>query len=257
MDRYTQLKKALHRAIAKAYKTGNKTVMKALDGMPSKEHTVKHIMADLEDPNDIPQVPHNHLPANSESVLNKDADPSLEHNKNLQNIQGQKEMQAKAQLGQMESTDSSQKIHMNEGQENGVSKLKKFMDTKMAKSSKSFDRAQHKEIKGVHTSGGFSGLEEEGKSQAGNEITSRAPKAGNEIMRDMHHERGKQMHADKLKELKGMPKPNLPKSEMGKSQACGKCEACMKAKQMQKRCWEGYEPVAGKKAYSKGSCKKK
>lgn len=23
------------------------------------------------------------------------------------------------------------------------------------------------------------------------------------------------------------------------------------------RCWDGYEPVAGKKAYSEGSCKKK
>lgn len=67
--------------------------------------------------------------------------------------------------------------------------------------------------KGVHTSGGFSGLEAEGRSQAGNEITSRAPKAGNQYLKEMHHERGKQMHREKLEELKQMPKPNLPKSE--------------------------------------------
>lgn len=69
--------------------------------------------------------------------------------------------------------------------------------------------------KGVHTSGGFSGLQREGRSQAGNEITSRAPKAGNKYLKEMHHERGKEMHREKLKELKAMPKPNLTKSQKG------------------------------------------
>lgn len=70
---------------------------------------------------------------------------------------------------------------------------------------------------GVHTSGGFSGLEAEGRSQAGNEITSRAPKAGNVYLKDMHHERGKEMHRKVLNALRSMKKPNLPKSEMDKA----------------------------------------
>jgi hypothetical protein len=57
MDRYTPLKKALHRAIGKALQNGNKTVMKALDGMPDRAGTLKRVMADLDDSNDKAQVP--------------------------------------------------------------------------------------------------------------------------------------------------------------------------------------------------------
>jgi hypothetical protein len=214
MDTYTPLKKAIHRAIAKAFKSGNQVVTKAIEGMPNKEHALKHIMADINDANDNAEVPSNHIPANSESVLNKDADSLSQADKIKQDIFKQKEQNAKAQVGQLEAQPPQNNMHMKEQiAEKGIQKLKKFMDNKIAKGSKSFDRASHKDIKGVHTSGGFSGLEEEGRSQAGNEITSRAPKAGNQYLKDMHHDRGVSMHAEKLAELRAMPKPNLPKSE--------------------------------------------
>jgi hypothetical protein len=44
-------------------------------------------------------------------------------------------------------------------------------------------------------------------------------------------------HQSKLDEIKELAAPSLPKKEM------------------EKRCWEGYEPTPGKKPYSKGSCR--
>jgi hypothetical protein len=52
-------------------------------------------------------------------------------------------------------------------------------------------------------------------------------------------EKAKKYHEKNLANLKQMPSPDLPKSEIEKKD----------------RCWEGYEPTPGKKAYSKGSCK--
>ena len=42
--------------------------------------------------------------------------------------------------------------------------------------------------------------------------------------------------------------------EFAKSEACGHT---IVYKRLAKRCWEGYEPTPGKKAYTKGSCQKK
>lgn len=42
--------------------------------------------------------------------------------------------------------------------------------------------------------------------------------------------------------------------EFKKSEACGHV---IEYKRLAKRCWEGYEPTPGKKAYEKGSCQKK
>jgi len=42
--------------------------------------------------------------------------------------------------------------------------------------------------------------------------------------------------------------------EFAKSEACGHT---IEYKRLAKRCWEGYEPTPGKKAYTKGSCQKK
>jgi len=302
MDKYKILKKALHRAIGKALKNGNQTVMKALDGMPDRKSTLDRVMADLDDSNDTAQVPESAHVSGGESVLNKEADPQKDINQNLQNIQHQKEMNAKAALGQMDTKNPQNKVAMSEeAPVKGVHKLQKFMDNRMAKSqskrddgpeatdkrferlfnspkhnekgvhqpvnpkggeskagiatreakannnkpsqfhegkrdrakdahkarltelkqmpkpnltksSKSFDRAQHKNIKGVHTSGGFSGLEEKGQSQAGRNIERSKEKQPNEYMADMYHERGKQMHREKLAELKDMPKPKLTKA---------------------------------------------
>jgi hypothetical protein len=78
-------------------------------------------------------------------------------------------------------------------------------------------RAAHKDLKGVHTPGGFSGLEEKGQSQAGRNIQRAKEPQPNKHMSDLYHGRGKQMHEDKLAEMKAMPKPNLPKSELDKT----------------------------------------
>jgi hypothetical protein len=77
------LKKALHKAIAKAYKNGQQT---------KGHHAVAHIVRDIQDPNNVPQVPHKDLPATSQGVLNKDVTLSEMHQ--------QKQANAMAKLGQ-------------------------------------------------------------------------------------------------------------------------------------------------------------
>lgn len=73
--------------------------------------------------------------------------------------------------------------------------------------------------KGVHTSGGFTGLEEKGQSQAGRNIERAKDKKNPDHLRQLYHDRGKSMHEEKLQELKDMPKPNLPKSELAQGAA--------------------------------------
>ena len=76
------LKKAIHRAILKAYQNGQ-----------SQRHgAVKNIVSDIKDPNSIAQVPTKELPAPSESVLHKDVTVSEIHQ--------QKQANAMAKLGQ-------------------------------------------------------------------------------------------------------------------------------------------------------------
>lgn len=169
-------------------------VRKAINSNSASKHATSHVISDIEDSNMIAEAKQ-HVPASSEGVLHKDVSVSEMH--------AQKQANAEASVGMLPKAP---------GAEKGVMKLKKFMDNCSMKKNAT-KQWSHKDSKGVHTSGGFSGLEEEGRSQAGNEITGRAPKAGNKYLKDMHHERGKQMHRDKLQELKEMPKPNLPKSE--------------------------------------------
>lgn len=190
-------------------------VMKALGSKPANAHAANHIVEDIKDSNMLAQTPPNHIPAGKENVLNKDVSVSEMHQQKQANAQAAVGMPPKAPAMKKVGF-GAMMVNQDEGvespQERGLDKLKKFMEkSTMKKSGKAFDRASHKDIKGVHTSGGFSGLEEEGRSQAGNEITSRAPKAGNQYLKEMHHERGKEMHREKIKELKEMPKPKLPK----------------------------------------------
>jgi len=161
-------------------------VMKALGSKEGKEHAVKHAMKDLEDPNMIAEVPGNHIPATKEGVLHKDISVSEMHQ--------QKQANAEAAVGMRPGEQKMQK---------GIDKLRGFMEK----------CAMKKAQKGVHTSGGFSGLEEKGQSQAGRLIERAKEPQPNKYLSDLYHERGKQMHRDNLKELKEMPKPNLPKSE--------------------------------------------
>lgn len=74
-------------------------------------------------------------------------------------------------------------------------------------------KPNYRDLKGVHHSGGFSGLEEKGQSQAGRNIERAKEPQPNKHLNQLYHGRGKSMHEEKLQELKDMPKPNLPKSE--------------------------------------------
>lgn len=51
--------------------------------------------------------------------------------------------------------------------------------------------------------------------------------------------------------LKSLQENPIQVEELSKAQKCSKCQ---KTHDLEKRCWEGYKPVAGKKPYSKGSC---
>lgn len=79
---FKELKKALHRSIAKAYFGGNSAVHKALDGMPNKERSLKYIMSDIEDPDMIAEAPKKYIPATSENVLHKDGEKGVHTSKN-------------------------------------------------------------------------------------------------------------------------------------------------------------------------------
>jgi hypothetical protein len=81
------------------------------------------------------------------------------------------------------------------------------------KKGKNFKLKDYHDIKGVHTSGGFSGLEETGQSQAGRSIKRAKEPQPNKYLSSLYHERGKQTHRDILNALQNMPKANLPKSE--------------------------------------------
>lgn len=80
MNLKESLKKSLHKAIFKAYQNGRAS------------KTVDKIVADIEDPNDVAQVPSHELPAPSQNVLHKDITLSEIHQK--------KQANAMAKLGQ-------------------------------------------------------------------------------------------------------------------------------------------------------------
>jgi hypothetical protein len=138
--------------------------------------------------------------------------------------------------------------------------------------------------KGVHTPTKVKG----GNSEAGDFAIGRKVPANDYDFspnRTAGKEKARSLHANKLKELRNMPKPNLPKSEYEDIDNDGKNDAqeshgqinrkkadlnqdgkithkeAVKASSMKKeeldkkdRCWDGYKPVPGKKPYEKGSC---
>lgn len=200
------LKKAIYKAIAKAYKQNIPFVKQAVDGI-SKEHAVNHIIADLEDENMVAEVPENHIPVDKDNVLHKDV-PSVKE------LHDAKQLQAKAKLGVMPAAGQKGAVYMSEGPSKGVQKLKKFMgerelkmekariDQKMPAEEKQqarWDRAGDP-VKGVHTAPFKSAP---GLSTAGYEIESTGKPTG--VARASHEK--------VISEQKAMPKPNLPKSE--------------------------------------------
>ena len=190
------LKKAIYKAIAKAYKQNIPFVKEAVDGV-NKEHAVNHIIADLEDDNNVAQVPENHIPVDKDSVLHKDI-PSVKE------MHDAKEAQAKAKLGVTPLAGQKGAINMSETPSNGVQKLKKFMgDRQMAKTSR------HE--KGVHHP-----VPRDNKD-SGESLTGHYARKGDSLAHISDYESGKEvansLHNEKLAEIKKMPKPNLPKSE--------------------------------------------
>lgn len=200
------LKKAIYKAIAKAYKQNIPFVKQAVDGI-NKEHAVNHIIADLDDENMVAEVPENHIPVDKDNVLHKDV-PSVKE------LHDAKQLQAKAQLGIMPAAGQKGAVYMSEGPSKGVQKLKKFMgerelkmekariDQKMPTEEKQqarWDRAGDP-VKGVHTAPFKSAP---GLSTAGYEIESTGKPTG--VARASHEK--------VISEQKAMPKPNLPKSE--------------------------------------------
>lgn len=87
MGQNNDLKKALHKAILKAFRSGKYFGEKA-----ARTHSVNHIVSDVEDPNMQAQVPSKDLPVSGESVLHKDV--------TLSEINQQKQANAMAKLGQ-------------------------------------------------------------------------------------------------------------------------------------------------------------
>jgi len=190
------LKKAIYKAIAKAYKQNIPFVKEAVDGV-NKEHAVNHIIADLEDDNNVAQVPENHIPVDKDNVLHKDIP-------DVKEMHDAKEAQAKAKLGIMPLAGQKGAINMSEAPSKGVQKLKKFMgDRQMAKT------AWHE--KGVHHP------TPRDNKDSGESLTGHYARKGDSLAHISDYESGKEvansLHNEKLAEIKKMPKPNLPKSE--------------------------------------------
>jgi hypothetical protein len=205
----SDLKKSLYQA-----------VMKALGSKEGKQHAANHAVADLADNNMSAQMPESHLPASGSSTLHKDVSVSELHQ--------QKQAQAEAKVGMrpgqsgagMKKVNAATMMASEDKPERGIDRLRKFIEKcEMKKSQK--------------------GPAARGKTQAGNEITSRSPKSedANPPIREysdvkdgklgrMHQEslagvrvrqgkvaEAKKIHQKKLSQLRSESKPNLPKSE--------------------------------------------
>jgi hypothetical protein len=130
------LKKSLYQAFKKA-----------LESKRSNSHATQHIVRDILDPNMMPEVPSDRIPAKKENVLNKDMSISEMHQ--------QKQAQAEAQLGmppkmsgpkmpspkmsgpKMPGMNKVGHTNLMMKEEKGVGKLRKFMEKcSMKKSQK-------------------------------------------------------------------------------------------------------------------------
>jgi len=80
------IKKALHKAIMKAFQQGKVSI--------TKPHALEHAVHNMKIPGNQ-KLPESHIPAASESVLNKDV-----HQQALSEMHSQKQLNAEAKLGQ-------------------------------------------------------------------------------------------------------------------------------------------------------------
>lgn len=200
------LKKAIYKAIAKAYKQNIPFVKQAVDGI-SKEHAVNHIVADLEDSNNVAEVPENHIPVDKDNVLHKDI-PTVKE------MHDAKEAQAKAKVGVEPLAGQKGAIYMSEASSKGIQKLKKFMGERELK----MDKARIDEGKGVaekqQSRWGRAGDPTEGVHTAPFKSAPGMSTAGYEIeSTGKPTDVARASHERVLGQIKQMPKPNLPKSE--------------------------------------------
>lgn len=129
MSNEKELKKALHRTILKAMRK------------PDRTQAVDDIVADLDDPNMLAEVPSKDLPVNRQGTLHKDSSISELHQ--------QKQMNAQAALGMRPKQPAMPKkpqmakfaggaLFVNEekgieGRQNGLNMLKGFVERKKNK----------------------------------------------------------------------------------------------------------------------------
>lgn len=203
----TELKKSLHRAIAKA------------------DPALKAILSDLGDDNAEANVDKDSIPsAVPENVLYKAPQqptikaPSLSDN--APKIGSGPKNNVPANITQMAINQAPK-----------APSAPKKMSLSLPKSESMAKEEEHQRVKGVNTSGGFSGLEEKGQSQAGRLIERSREPQSNKYLGPMYRERGKDMHQKTLSDLKSMPKPNLPKSEEGMAKSHSNLNGMGKLKQ--------------------------
>lgn len=181
-------------------------VKKAMSATHGQKHAVNHIVKDIVDPNMKAQVPKDHIPASSQSVLHKDMSPTEIHSQKQANAQAKLGMPPKSP--KMPSTPKMPGMDKNAGAVAGVTAVAK-MEKGVHKLAKFMQKCEMKKSKGVH-SPSFSNENDKGRSESGDAVrqagSSRVSKLSSKLMGQV-----KQSHSDNLKDLKSMPKPNLPK----------------------------------------------
>lgn len=199
----TELKKAMHRAIMKAYLKGKSV---------SKEHAVSHIIKDLEDPNNVAEVPKDHIPATASGVLQKELKPGQA----VGELHNQKQMNAEAKMGKIpkQAAQMPEKRMATPGEMNSVSGIKppRPLKTFMSKMEKKRGGGE----KGVHSPEASSHFfDKEGKRDLGVSVAGAKARAGEEIPKfddKSGFDSAKEIHKEKLEELKSI-KPKLTKSK--------------------------------------------
>jgi hypothetical protein len=189
------LKKALHKAIAKAYQNG-------------KQKVVNAIVSDIADPNSVAQVSSKDIPATSESIMNKDVSLSELHQKKQANAMAKLGQPAKIPGAQAKPTMSA----------TGAPKTPKMPEMgKMERPLRSFlgkKEEKRQSDKGVHVAANFQ-INRPGVSHAG--VSTRAAKTNSAkgAASWLNVNEAKDRHKKVLEEMKQI-KPKLGKSRGNK-----------------------------------------
>lgn len=142
-------------------------------------------------------------------------------------------------------------------------KLKKMMDSFEESLEKGDDKPFHGYNKERHSRTG--GLSTKAREKYNRETGSNLKAPVTEKNPTGKKAARKKSFCARMKGVKGPTSKDgklTPKGAALKRWRCSKCEdgvqkALDHLKEMEKRCWDGYEPVPGKEPYSKGSCRPK